>query len=474
MNRNDEFTELMKELDEQVPEVGESIRKGSCRKARKQFLYQPLMGLAVVFMLFVLSVNLCSPVAEAVDKIPLLRDLANAVKYSKSLKAAVENDYAQEVYLTQTKDGVTVEITSMIVDKQELTVFYRIVSEEYDRLAAQWSTPQTRERKHKEIVDGTYVFNFGPEEIEEIVHLDEEMRYVRVKFYEEDGMPEKLPLCLTTWNAENYAADVQAGLFSETNYIIGWKEQAERYKVAAFEFELDLDLAEIPEPVIYEVNQTVELDGRSFTIEDIEVYPTYIHMNVLSGRGLDASLAWLYFYVENETGEIFLANSVENLGKRQYELGAESPFFSEGKLTKIVITGVRWLEQGKKAACINFTTGEASNLPEGVSLIEIRTTGNTYDMVFEMPYMRGMDLEKENPLGVKHWIPPFASYYDEEWNYYEAEERWEVERDEENNLVGESGIFEVRLENYPKEEVWLTNAYSGVWYAEEEVVIDIP
>ncbi len=474
MNRNDEFTELMKELEESVPEVSESIQKGSRRKARKKFLYQPMVGLASVFLLFVLAVNLCAPVAEAVDKVPLLRDLANAVKYSKSLKAAVEHEYAQEVYLTQTKDGVTVEITSMIVDKQELTVFYRIVSEQYDRLAAQWFMPQARERKHKEVVDGTYVFNFGPEEIEEIVHLDEEMRYVTIKFYEEDKMPEKLPLCLTAWNAENYAADVQAGLYSETNYLIGWEAQAERYKVADFAFELDLDLAQIPEPVIYEVNQTVELDGRSFTIEDIEVYPTYINMNLLSGRGLDASLEWLDFYLENENGEIFLANSAGYEGKRQYKLGAESPYFSEGKLTRIVITGARWSEQGKKETCINLKTGAASNLPEGVSLIELRSTGNTYDMVFEMPYMRGMDLEIESPWGEKHWIPPFALYRDEEWNYYEAEERWKVERDEENNLIGESGIFEVRLDDYPEEEVWLTNMYSSVWYAEEKVVIDIP
>ncbi len=218
----------------------------------------------------------------------------------------------------------------------------------------------------------------------------------------------------------------------------------------------------------------MELDGKSFTVEDIEVYPTYMDIHLLSGRGLDASLAWLDFYVENENGELFFVNSAENKGKRQYRVQAESPYFSEGKLTRIVITGARWLEQGKKAACINFTTGEASNLPEGVSLKELRATGNTYDMVFEMPYMRGMDLEIESPWGEKHWIPPFALYHDEEWNYYKAEERWEVERDEENNLIGESGTFEVRLEDYPEEEVWLTNTYSSVWYAEQEVSIDIP
>ena len=68
MNRNDEFTEFMKELDGAVPEIGDSIKKGMRRKARKQFLYQPLLGLAAMFVCFVLSVNFCAPVAEACAK----------------------------------------------------------------------------------------------------------------------------------------------------------------------------------------------------------------------------------------------------------------------------------------------------------------------------------------------------------------------------------------------------------------------
>lgn len=114
MNRNDEF---MKELDAGVPEIGDSIKKRCRRKARKQFLYQPLMGMAAVFLMFVLSVNLCAPVAKAFSNVPFLKEMTKAVAFSKSLKSALENDYVQGVYLTQTKDGVTIEITSMIVDK---------------------------------------------------------------------------------------------------------------------------------------------------------------------------------------------------------------------------------------------------------------------------------------------------------------------------------------------------------------------
>ena len=97
MNRNDEFTEWMKELDGQIPEVGESIRKGSRRKARKKFLYQPLMGLVAVFMLFVLSVNLCAPVAYACSKVPVLKELAKAVTFSKSLSVPVKNFMQRKV-----------------------------------------------------------------------------------------------------------------------------------------------------------------------------------------------------------------------------------------------------------------------------------------------------------------------------------------------------------------------------------------
>ena len=136
MNRNEEFTELMKELEEGVPEIGDSIKKGSRRKARKHFLYQPLMGLAAVFMLFVLSVNLCTPVAEAFSKVPVLKDLTKAVAISRSVKEAIENNYIQEMELTQTKDGVTVEIVSAVVDQGKLSVFYRFESETYKELTA--------------------------------------------------------------------------------------------------------------------------------------------------------------------------------------------------------------------------------------------------------------------------------------------------------------------------------------------------
>lgn len=456
MNRNDEFNDFMKELDAGVPEIGDSIKKGSRRKARKQFLYQPLMGMAAVFLMFVLSVNLCAPVAKAFSNVPLLKELTKAVAFSKSLKAALENDYVQDVYLTQTKDGVTIEITSMIVDKQELTVFYRLISEQYDGLAAYW------------IVDGDngIPYNTLPENKEQ---LKEEMRY-ETFIFDKDGMPEKMRLAMVVWNVGTYLEDVQRGLVSESNEMVGLEDA---YQITDFEIELELDLAQIPDVMTYKINQDIELDGQKYTVTNIEIYPTYMNMNMVADEKNTATLVYLHFYVENENGEIFGDNRGRGERNGKFVACAESPYFYDGDIEKVVITGAEWMEKGKEKTYVNLTTGEVRNLPENIEMKEIRLDEGNYDLMFEVQYLRKMDFKTGDPFGLKFWFIPSEFYYDAEEKQYSGEVKWNVETDEKQCLVGESGEYEIRITDYPYEEVWLMNYYSHVWNADKEVSVTI-
>ncbi len=468
MNRNDEFTELMKELEESVPAVDESIKRGSRRKARKQFLYQPMMGLASVFLLFVLAVNLCIPVAKAFSNMPVLKDLTKAVAFSKSLRTALENDYAQDVYLIQSKDDVTIEITSMIVDQKRLTVFYQLTTE-LDGVAVNCTVSKDAEG---ELYSNTHLHNMLSDV--GFPHM-EGMQYISIDFLGE--MPEVMPLCLNVWDMEAYLADVEAGMTSEGNDLIGWEEQAEQYEITSFVFELDMDLAKIPETKTYDVNQTVELDGQTYTITNIVVHPTYMDVNMIPDEENTAFLRYLHFYIENENGEVFY----DNRGGRSdyadwdeaFRAGAESPYFYEGELTKIVITGGIWQENGKEKAYINLVTGEAENLPENVMLKEIKETDKGYDLAFEISYMRRVDEATGDPYGRKFWMPPFMNCCDETGKQYYCDGKYDVETDEENYLVGDSGEYELCLEDYPCEEVWLENHYSSVWYANQEVSVTL-
>lgn len=474
MNRNEEYMDLMKELDENVPEVQDSLQRGRRRKARKQFLYQPLMGLAAVFMLFVLSVNISAPVAKAFSNVPFLKELTKAVTFSKSLSDAIENDYVKETGLKQTKDEVTVEVTSIIVDRERLTVFYRFESDKYEKLAANC----TLFDESGEDTLGTVSYEMGgvgiPNEEVRCVTAD----YITINMTDMikmEAMPEKVQFHMVVWDGEAGERE----LFAGTNHVFDWEKAAEKYYITSFDFLLDLDPESMPEAKHYEVNQILKIDGQKLTVTDIQVYPTYMCVNVEDAAENAVSLKDLHFYVETEDGERFYNSggvsftiAVDSDTPTLISFETESPYFSDAESLKLVVTGAEWMEKGLERARVNLETEETSNLPENVTLKQIRKENETVYMVFEQQYEFMMDDRTGTMIGRKLTIDPFTTkYYDAEGEEYKG--KCEIYLINKDDVLTGVCQFEYRLENYPYEEVWLENTYSSIWTAEEEISIVI-
>ena len=131
MNRMEEYRNIMEELAQPVPELEGTLDRAEKRAKRKQLWVRPLAGLAACFAIFVLLVNFSAPVAYACSQIPVLRELAAAVTFSRSLSDAVENEYVQPISLTQTDSGITVSVEYLIVDQKQVNVFFRVESGEH-------------------------------------------------------------------------------------------------------------------------------------------------------------------------------------------------------------------------------------------------------------------------------------------------------------------------------------------------------
>ncbi|MFR0769457.1 MAG: hypothetical protein ACLSHO_07585 [Dysosmobacter sp.] len=86
MNRMDEYTALLAELEQTPKELDHTVNKALNRKnalqKKRRFFGTSLGGLAACFAAFVLLVNLSTPFARACGRIPLLADLAKAVSWS--------------------------------------------------------------------------------------------------------------------------------------------------------------------------------------------------------------------------------------------------------------------------------------------------------------------------------------------------------------------------------------------------------
>lgn len=492
MNRNDEFNDFMKELDAGVPEIGESIKKGRRRKARKQFLYQPLMGMAAVFLMFVLSVNLCAPVAKAFSNVPLLKELTKAVTFSESLRDAIENDYVQDVYMKQTKDGVTVEIVSVIVDQDKLSVFYRFASKKYEGLQANCTVLDEK---------GEDTLGYTPYESSDFDRPNEEIRCISTDMLTVnmtdgifmDAMPEKVRFHMVVWDRDASEKEFLVKGFSGGNYVYSQKKEAEKYYITEFDFALDLDPDNLPKPISYEVNQTMEIEGQKLTVTDVLVYPTFMRVNVKESLENTMSLSFMNFYVETETGERFYnflggfsSNPVEKDIPRFHYFDTESTYFTNAESLKLVVTSVDWKEPGKERTYVNISTGEVSGLPEYVTMEKIVRMDETIYLRFKQQYVGMEDSRSGEVIQRRISAEPFTQNYFVEDEEYRATYSGESDKEtewtavysglpewDENQKIADICEFEFCLKGYPYEEIWLENWYSESWRGEEEVVVVI-
>lgn len=129
MTRNEEYQALLQELETTPAALDGAVERALRRRKRDRRLRLfgvPAGSLAACFAAFVLLVNLFPPFARACGSVPVLRELAQAVAWSPSLSAAVENDYVQPIGQSQTVNGVTATVEYVIVDRKQLNIFYTL------------------------------------------------------------------------------------------------------------------------------------------------------------------------------------------------------------------------------------------------------------------------------------------------------------------------------------------------------------
>ena len=133
MKRNEAWGDLLTQA-EQIPDeletrLNRTIARAERREKRRRWL-KPLIGVTGTAAAFVLLVNSSVTFALAASRVPIVRELVEAVAFDPSLKAAVAHDYVQLVGDTYTQDGITVTIEYLIADPMNVSVFYSLSDEQ--------------------------------------------------------------------------------------------------------------------------------------------------------------------------------------------------------------------------------------------------------------------------------------------------------------------------------------------------------
>ena len=454
MNRNQEYEALLRELEPAPPALDGTAERAARRLRRKRRLRVfgiPAGSLAACFAAFVLLVNLFPPFARACGNVPVLRELAQAVAWSPSLSAAVENDYVQPIGQSRTENGITATIEYVIVDQKQVNIFLTLEGEGYETLTAE--LPEFTPQQKCAVLGADSLQAPGT-----LLHVTLD--------YQDNDVPEGFTMAFQVTGES--AADVPA---APTEPPAGQSledamlEEVPAYEpdvLADFTFDLSFDPTYTARGETVPVNSTFQLDGQTLTVTEAEVYPTHVRVNVEGAADNTAWLEDLDFYLENEDGERFdsISNGVSATGDpdtpamKSFRL--ESPYFADSTHLTLHITGATWLDKNRERVRADLKNGTVEWLPEGVTVQAMQHRENGWVLTFDVT--APADIHKQ----------VFASrYYDEAGTKYDMDNfGWSV-------LDDGHGEAYLPLRDYDQDTVLLELNWSHTTQAEVPVTIPI-
>lgn len=373
MNRTEELEALRRELEQTPPELAFAVTRAKARaKSRKRLKWAgiPAGTLAGAFAAFVLLVNAMPTFALACSRVPLLSDLAAAVDWSGSLRAAVEHQYVQPVGQSQTVNGITVTIDSLIVDQKQLNLFVTVENEDKSLPMTDLDWDVLSEAADCSILD------YGE-------HQNGVLRRITFDF-EHGTMPSELTVQFTAHPFTSYERDA----------AVTFEAARAGEPAAEFVFTVRFDPAFTASGEVMPIGQWVELDGQRIYVEQLEVYPSHARLKLRDDPENTLRLVDLDFYLEDGNGVRYEAES--GLSGRSdedtgfaFERRVASPWFSRSKTLTLCITGVSWLDEENDTVTVDLVTRTAVGLPEGVVFEGVGGAEGQRELIFRLPYSSG-------------------------------------------------------------------------------------
>lgn len=382
-DNNEKWNDLLNESFKYPEEISSVEKRFEMRiaklKRKKRTLITSISTLAAS-LLFVLLVNTSTAFANAIAELPVISNLAEFVKFDKSLSKAIENEYVQEVNLVAWDGNNRLLLPYVIADEKNLVLFFQL-PEEFNQESNQWINIFLDNMKNSvtgEKLDGYGYSTSGlsPE------GREENYGFIMQEYHFSEGkLPQSIDIEVETV-IENITASDEPAQLKDNNI---YEDRRYTYdKTGTFKFHIDL--ADFVAPRIYEIKETHKIMDQQIIVENMKVYPTGTEVNISFSeensawiKGLELELLQNGNAVYGGNNGFSSTNDTENKWMNVY---IESNYFDKPKKQELLINAVRLLDKDEEFITVDIDNKTITPNIEGVELKQVIKNANNATLIF--------------------------------------------------------------------------------------------
>ncbi len=370
------------------------LERAQKSKKRNHRAVLSAIAVATILFLFVVSVRVSPVFASYAGQIPGLDRLVELIRGDKGLESAIKNNFVQVIGKSATHDGITFTVDEIIADEAKMIIFYTLETDQ-DHNYFMFSNLEFTNETGEDIA-AVISYDSHSEDIEKNKIVSGK---VDIEFEHNANLPERIHM----------SADIDVG-----NSLTYTGDN----KTWDISFTVDHDkFADHKE--VYQINDTVIVEGQKITFKEIIVYPTKIAIHVkYDEQNSKALFNFDDLEIVNENGEEWasIMNGVtgQEVNENEEILYLQSNFFEQPKELYLQFSSIRALDKDKLDVVVDLEQEKLIKRPDDqLKLLEVSKRNSSAYLEFI--------IQRSTDFFTETFYQTFShTYFDESGNEYET------------------------------------------------------
>lgn len=374
--------------------VERAKREKQMRRTKRKRSIWTLSVAAIALITLVTSIRISPAVANAVASIPGMEKIVALIHNDKGLNAIIENDYYQQIGVSQTKEYLTLTIDGVILDESGMNIFYSFTS------------PGSVERLNVKSIELENKLQIPPGTISYGSLHDGESKHLytdRIDY--QFGNPTK---------------------FTDLTFTLDLTVNQNGKDI---DFSLPFEVPENVKPSItYVVNKEVEIQSQKFTIEEITIHPLRVGVKVsFNPKNTMKILQFEDMRLEDENGEVWGSimngTSATEVSETEKNYFLQSNYFEKPNKLSLRINKLQAIDQEDAYVIVDTEKGQLLHSPKDGKLqlvdamkqsinfsIEKANNGHHYSLFSSVKDAEGREVHTPSSSmtsdenTIKHWL----------------------------------------------------------------------